>query len=133
MNSKARFLRTAATLVFCFCLEASGASGKEVTIGTVEDVVLLPQEVRIPARIDTGAAKSVLDARSLRVMGDRAEFRLPERYGGVFFRLPVVEWRHVRTREGLERRPIVEMEICLGPKRLSTRVALDDRMGLKYP
>jgi hypothetical protein len=114
-------------------LEGGMASGKEVTVGSVEEVVLLPWRIKMPARIDTGAAKSVLAARHLIVARDVAEFRLPEQYGGTLFRLPVVEWRHLRTRDGLEGRPIVEMEICLGPKRLRTQVALDDRVGLKYP
>jgi hypothetical protein len=122
-----------ATGMVLFGLEAARASGKEVTVGSVEEVILLPWRIRLPARIDTGAAKSVLAARNLRVTRDVAEFRLPEQYGGTPLRLPVVEWRHLRTRDGLDRRPIVEMEICLGPKRLFTKVALDDRTGLRYP
>ena len=48
-------------------------------------------------------------------------------------RLPVVEWKHVRTPSGLERRPIVELEICLGSKRIHTKVNLTDRSMVKYP
>ncbi len=106
---------------------------EKVTIGTIEDVILLPWRVRLPARIDTGAAKSSLDARELKVHDDLVEFKLPQRYGGLQFRLPVVEWRHVRTPEGLERRPIVELEICLGSRRFRTKVNLADRSMVKYP
>jgi len=128
-----QFLRLTALVIFCLCVGVPSALGKEMTIGTVEDVVLLPWQIKLPARIDTGAAKSVLAAQGLKVKGDVAEFRLPEKYGGALLRLPVVDWRHLRTRDGLGRRPVVEMEICLGPKRLRTQVALDDRTGLKYP
>ncbi len=106
---------------------------EKVTIGTVEDVILLPWRVKLPARIDTGAAKSSLDARELKVHEDRVEFKLPRKYGGLHLRLPIIEWRHVRTPEGLERRPIVEMEICLGSNRIRTLVNLADRSMVKYP
>jgi hypothetical protein len=117
---------------FLFIPGTVNAEGK-VTIGTVEDVILLPWRVKLPARIDTGAAKSSLDARDLRVHEDRVEFKLPREYGGLRLRLPIIEWRHVRTPEGLERRPIVEMEICLGSNRIRTPVNLADRSMVKYP
>ncbi len=109
------------------------AAAKEIILGTVEDVILLPWSVKLPARIDTGAAKSSLYAQELRIQDNMAEFRLPEKYGGLRLRLLIVEWRHLRTTEGLKRRPVVDLELCIGPKRLRTKVALDDRAGLKYP
>jgi len=123
------------SVLVCFCLFAPGMASaeKKVTIGTVEDVILLPWRVKLPARIDTGAAKSSLDARELKVYEDRVEFRLPRKYGGLRLRLPIMEWRHVRTSEGLERRPIVELEICFGSNRIRTLVNLADRSMVKYP
>ncbi len=109
-----------------------GAEEKTV-IGGVEDVILLPSRVKLPARVDTGAAKSSLDARELKVQGDLVEFKLPLKYGGMRFRLPVAAWRHIRTPEGLERRPVVELEICLGTSRIRTQVNLADRSMVKYP
>ncbi len=117
---------------FLFIPEIVSAEGK-VTSGTVEDVILLPWSVKLPARIDTGAAKSSLDARELKVHEDRVEFKLPRKYGNLHLRLPIIEWRHVRTPDGLERRPIVELEICLGSKRILTLVNLADRSMVKYP
>ena len=109
------------------------AAANEIILGTVEDVILLPWSVKLPARIDTGAAKSSLYAQELRTQDNMAEFRLPEKYGGLRLRLLIVEWRHLRTAEGLKKRPVVDLELCIGPKRLRTKVALDDRAGLKYP
>lgn len=108
-------------------------SEAKTTIGTVEEVILLPWGVRLPARIDTGAAKSSLDARELKIEGDMVEFKLPPKYGGLRLRLPVLEWRHIRTPEGTQRRPVVEMELCLGPKRIRSKVNLTDRSSVKYP
>lgn len=114
-------------------LPGTAEAGEKIIIGTIEDVALLPLGVKLPARIDTGAAKSSLDARELRVQDDMVEFKLPQKYGGLQLRLPIVEWKHVRTPEGLDRRPIVELEICIGSKRIRTKVNLSDRSMVKYP
>jgi hypothetical protein len=66
------------------------AAEKEIPIGTVEDVILLPWGVKLPARIDTGAAKSSLDAQELTVLDRMAEFRLPEKYGGTASNCPLL-------------------------------------------
>ena len=127
-------LLSLSVLASFFLLTPEMVSAEEiVTIGAVEDVLLLPWGVKLPARIDTGAAKSSLDARELKVHEDRVEFKLPRRFGGLQLRLPIVNWKHVRTPEGLERRPIVELEICLGSRRIRTEVNLADRSMVKYP
>jgi hypothetical protein len=108
-------------------------SAERITIGLVEDVILLPWGVRIPARIDTGAATSSLDARGLAINDNIAEFRLPERYGGLLLRLPIVDWKTIRSAEARDRRPVVEIKLCVGPKRLRARVNLNDRSQVKYP
>ena len=119
-------------LLFLFAPKMVNAE-KKIIIGGIEEVVLLPWGVKLPARVDTGAAKSSLDAREIKVRDDRVEFKLPKKYGDLQLRLPVVEWKHVRTPGGLERRPIVELEICLGSKRIHTKVNLTDRSMVKYP
>jgi hypothetical protein len=108
-------------------------AGGETIIGAVEEVILLPWGVRVAARIDTGAAKSSLAACDLVVRENVAEFQLPEQCGGMSLRLPVVEWRTVRNEHGSERRPVVEMELCIGSKRIRTKVNLNDRGAMKYP
>ena len=118
--------------VFLFTTGIAAAEEKTV-LGGVEDVVLLPWRVKLPARIDTGAAKSSLDAREIKVQDDMIEFKLPAKYGGLRIHLPIMGWRHIRTPAGLERRPVVELEICLGPKRFRTLVNLTDRSMVKYP
>jgi hypothetical protein len=122
------------TFAVVFVVAPGTVNAKEkITIGLLEDVILLPWGVRLPARIDTGAATSSLDARDLKIQDNMAEFRLPEKYGGVQLRLPIVDWRHIRSAEARERRPVVEMEFCIGPKRMRVRVNLNDRSMVKYP
>ncbi|MCX5911264.1 MAG: RimK/LysX family protein [Deltaproteobacteria bacterium] len=106
---------------------------EKVTIGLVEDVVLMPWKIRLPARIDTGAAVSSLDARSLKVIDNEVEFVLPSKYGGQKIRLPIAGWHTVRSAEAKERRPIIEVELCVGPKLIRAKVNLNDRSQMKYP
>jgi len=108
-------------------------AAEKVTIGAVEDVILLPWNVTLPARIDTGALTSSLDARELTVRDNKALFRLRNEYGSLRLSLPIIEWRYIRSAIGEERRPVVEMEICLGRKRFRTQVTLKDRSRVKYP
>jgi len=121
-------------VVMLFLLDGGMVQAEEkITIGLVEDVILLPWGVRVPARIDTGAATSSLDARHLTIKDNMAEFRLPKKAGGLKLRLPVIKWEYVRSAEARERRPVVEIEFCLGPKRMRTQVNLNDRSRVKYP
>jgi hypothetical protein len=111
---------------------AFAANGKTI-VGEVEDVILLPLGIKLPARIDTGAAFSSLDARDLKVEAGFAEFRLAKKYGGLNLRLPIIDRLTIRSSEACEVRPIVEVEFCIGPKRVRTRVSLNDRSAVRYP
>jgi hypothetical protein len=114
-------------------LSGIGDAGEKITIGDVEDVVLMPWGVRLPARIDTGAATSSLDARDLKVKNSVAEFKLPKKYGSQQLHLPVIGWRNIRSADFKERRPVVEITFCLGAKILHVEVNLNDRSTVKYP
>ncbi len=106
---------------------------EKITLGLVEDVILLSWGIRLPARVDTGAARSSLDARDLIIKDNFAKFKLPKKYGGRQLRLPIVKWQTVRSAESKERRPVVELDLCIGPRRLSVQVNLNDRSKMKYP
>jgi hypothetical protein len=108
-------------------------AGERITIGEVEDVILIPWGVKLPARIDTGAATSSLDARELKIHGNIAEFKLPKKYGGLKLRLEVLEWQNIRSADFRERRPVVEITFCMGPKLIRANVTLNDRSTVKYP
>jgi hypothetical protein len=120
-------------LMILFLSSWNGSAGEKITVGEVEDVVLMPWGVRLPARIDTGASTSSLDARELNVKNNIAEFRLPKKYGGLQMRLPVKEWQKVRSADFKERRPVVEVNFCMGPKLIRALVTLNDRSTVQYP
>lgn len=105
----------------------------KIILGVVEDVVLSPWGLSFPARIDTGADLSSLDARDLVVRNNVAEFKLGKRWGSRRLQLPVTEWRHIQTAMGIEKRPVVEISICLGSKHFRTLVTLKDRSEMMYP
>jgi hypothetical protein len=109
------------------------AEAAMTTVGAVEEVILDPWGLSFPARIDTGADLSSLDARDLVVRNNVAEFNLGKRWGSRRLRLPVIEWRHIQTSLGSERRPVVELSICLGSKLFRTPVTLKDRSEMLYP
>ena len=116
-------------------LLAVGAAGAEkgITLSKVEEVILFPWNIKLPARIDTGATVTSLDARQLKIDGNEAEFKLPEEFGGALLRLPIAGWRHVRSSKGREERPIVEIELCIASKRIRLKANLNDRSMVKYP
>ena len=120
-------------LVFLLTTGAILEGKEKITLGVAEDVLLLPWGVKMPARIDTGAATTSLDARELSVEGNMANFKLPEQYGGKRLRVPIVDWRTIRSAEAREKRPVVEMEFCLGGRNVRERVNLNDRSRVKYP
>jgi len=105
----------------------------KITLGVIEEVILGPWGISFPARIDTGADLSSLDARDLVVRNNVADFKLGKRWGSRRLQLPIVEWRQVQTAMGTEKRPVVELSICIGPRLFSTPVTLKDRSDMIYP
>jgi len=122
-----------AGLLLCLLWGEAMAAEDRVEIGLVEDVVLMPWGVKLPARVDTGAAMTSLDARGLKVQGGVAEFRLPKEYGGLKLSLPVVKWMRFRSSESRDRRPVVEMDLCVGNRLIRTELNLNNRAGVEYP
>lgn len=115
-----------------FVVAAHGA--EKIVIGEVEHVALSPWGVSLDARIDTGACTSSLDARDVVVSGKTVRFTLPEKAGGTKAELPLIGWQRIRGagRAG-QRRPVVEIEICLGGKKFKTPFTLADRARMDYP
>ncbi len=130
-----RWISIASGVLAFSLLLALGVAGadKRIALSKVEEVILFPWGITLPARIDTGATVTSLDARQLKIDGNEAEFRLPEEFGGALLRLPVAGWRHVRSSKGREERPIVEIDLCIASKRIRVKANLNDRSMVKYP
>jgi hypothetical protein len=111
----------------------SAEAAEMITIGAVEDIVLMPWGVKLSARIDTGAALSSIDACDIKIEGGYVSFALADRCGGHKMRKKLLNIKEVRTSEGKEQRPVVMMEFCIASSRIKTRVTLNDRTSMDYP
>ncbi len=109
------------------------ADQPKTVIGGVEEVVLFPWGLKLPARIDTGSGLTSLDVRDLIVNNKVAQFRLSEKYGNILISLPVIRTVKVRSADSHERRPVVEIELCLGSRRMRVQSTLNNRSGVEYP
>jgi hypothetical protein len=65
--------------------------------------------------------------------GKKVHFTLAGRCGGRRLVLPLVEMRRIQTSEGSDERPVVEMELCIGSRRIQAPVTLNDRSRLEFP
>lgn len=128
-------LLCAVVFVIMFPVPGPANAGEKITIGGVEKVFLMPWEIPLEARIDTREPNTCLDVRDLRISDNTVEFRLPERYGGLQLRLPLIGWLWSKTtyEEYPQLRPAVEMDLWLGPVKIRAQVTLDDHSYMEYP
>ncbi len=132
-SNKLIFLILPFIIAIQFIVPLHAEDKTKTLIGAVEEVILLPWGVKLPARIDTGAGMTSLDARDLTGKNKVAQFRLPEKYGDILVRLPVIQRRNIRTSDSRDRRPVVEIELLVGSKRMRVLANLNDRSHLTYP
>ncbi len=119
-------------LTFAFPDHSLGEPDKPV-IGAEEYVRILPYGFTLPARIDTGAATTSLDARNISVEDSTVTFTLPPKWGGATLTAPIVDWRYIHTSRSREKRPVIELELRIAAKKLRVRVNLNDRSHMRYP
>jgi hypothetical protein len=130
--SKISFLILLLTITILSSPSLHAEDKSKTVIGAVEEVVLFPWGVKLPARIDTGTDLSSLDVRDLTIKKKVAQFKLPEKYGNTLISLPVIRYSNVRSADSRERRPVVEIELCLGSRRMRVQANLTDRSHLEY-
>jgi hypothetical protein len=122
-----------AAVLLLLATAQSFSAEEKITLGAVEEVMLLPCCVTLPARIDTGAETTSLDARDLTVRHGQAEFRLSEVFGGTRLTFPVVRSTRVKGAGGRQARPVVSMDMCIGKRKMHVEVTLADRSDMRYP
>jgi len=108
------------------------------TIGYVEYVVIEPGNLRLKAKIDTGAKSSSIDA--INILPFTRDGKQWVRFSVVIdddqhlpFELPVVRTVGVkRANAPMQRRYVVELGICLGGVFKKSDVNLVNRNGMNY-
>lgn len=116
------------------------AAQKEILpiAGWVERAMLFPDGVILHAKLDTGAETTSINAAGHQLFkrdGKRmVRFSLTSR-GEKTLELerPVVRVATIKRLFGLrQKRPVIELDICIGPVRKTVEVTLVDRTGLDY-
>jgi hypothetical protein len=124
-------------------LLSTSVESDAVRIGWVEQVSLPELGLwGLAAKVDTGARTSALHVRSVEPVEhpgerDHSLFIVLPPLGGAgerrLVRVVVSDWVEVRDTSGrLERRPVVETTLELGPLRRTIRLTLTDRGDMRY-
>ncbi|TLF51577.1 ATP-dependent zinc protease [Halomonas urmiana] len=111
--------------------------------GWVEKATLEPWGVEVKAKLDSGALTSSLDARDIETFekeGDawvRFRLKLEDEASGETFtermELPLYRDLRVRGAGGVDERPVVLMNVCLGDTVYEEQFSLRDREEMNYP
>jgi len=110
--------------------------------GWLEEVAVDGGKLLLKAKLDTGAKTSSVTASEvieLRRDGrDWVRFRIEDAdeadRGHLVLERPVTRWVKIKRHSGTAaRRPVVELDICLGTKSRTVEVSLTDRSGFNYP
>ncbi|HNP59667.1 MAG TPA: RimK/LysX family protein [Nitrospirales bacterium] len=115
------------------------AKDHPIRAGWVEEVILIPDSIRLEAKLDTGAKSASLHAENLSTFS-----KDNERW--VRFDITAQDGKHTTLERKVHRtvkikqheresseRPVILLDLCLGTHIEQTEVNLTDRSNYKYP
>ncbi len=93
-------------------------TGPKIIIGLTEFVTIYGKKkhVKIKARIDTGATNSSIDANLASELGFET----------------VLKSKKIKSAHGIRMRPVVEFDVTIGGKKMTTEFTLAAREHMKY-
>lgn len=117
---------------------------ERIILGNHEYIVLRDHDLRLNAKVDSGADTSSLHAEDIRIVSDNGkdyvEFYFSWKDAGIEEKVkitsPLVRTVTIRsTAETVERdrRPVVELDFCLDGETHTTQFTLVDRSGFSVP
>lgn len=117
-----------------------GAQEKDI-VGWTEHVLVGRSRLAMEAKLDTGADTSSIDASRIRRYrsADKkrwVEFRLTDDDSGrsIRYKKRLVRYAYIKEHDGpSQKRPVVEMAVCLGDHFMEIEVSLVDRSGFAFP
>lgn len=135
------FLYIGCGLLACSPLLPTVAADDKQIYGWLEDVIVAPElDLKLTAKLDTGADTSTLDAQIIKRFRRKDERFVrfvvvdPETGESVTLVRPYSRRVLVKSANGeQERRVVVEMEICIGGERQLVEVSLTNRSQFNYP
>ena len=135
-------------IFFCFAIltvagflniPGSAWSGEKLVMGYIETVQVLPENLKLRAKLDTGAHTSAIDARDItrfeRDGGPWVRFNVSDRKGKTAtFERPMIRVVRVRRSDTpTTTRPVVMLVLCLGGQYRHEAVTLTNRSHLSTP
>lgn len=116
-------------------------AGKKDIFGWVEHVLVGESHLDLMAKLDTGADTSSMHASKIRRYRSSSrqlwvEFRLTDQSANrtIRFKKKLVRYAYIKEHEGpSQKRPVVNLTICLGDHEKEIEVSLVDRSGFQYP
>ncbi len=106
--------------------------------GHVEKATLLPGDIEIEARLDTGASRSSLNAQDIKLIEKKEQiwvrFVFDDHNGNQYpMMLPLVGEIAIKQASGKQRRYVVELGLCVGDLYEKNLFTLSDRSRMTYP
>ncbi len=111
--------------------------------GWIENGLILPGNIPVKVKLDTGAKTSSLDAKHLEEFKKDGQewvrFNIEVKSGHQgkqftsYIERKIQRKVNIRGAGGTEHRPVVLMDICIGNKILSEEFSLKDRAQMLYP
>lgn len=124
----------------CGASQLNKSIDKKIVIGSIENISVLPLNLRFKARIDTGAKTSSIDAQNIKEFDKDGKkwvkFSLKDSDNHLIEQTYLVS-RIVNIKSGVNKKPqkryVVKMRVKLGKVERIIDVSLNDRTHLKYP
>ena len=121
----------------------STPANPERVYGWIEEGILLPENIAVKVKLDTGALTSSMDAKDLERFRKNGEewvrFNVKvkdtktKKVSNALFERRVERNVKVRGAGGAEHRPVVMMTMCIGDKIYKEEFSLKDRGDMNYP
>lgn len=121
----------------------STPANPEKVFGWIEEGILLPENIAVKIKLDTGALTSSMDAKDLkRFQKDGEEWirfnvkvkdTKTKKVSSALFERRIERNVKVRGAGGAEHRPVVMMTMCIGDKIYKEEFSLKDRGEMNYP
>lgn len=122
-------------------------NGKQI-LGKIETVVISDEDVILDAKLDTGSTMASLSAHNIKIIKIDGklwvQFKIysPDDEKNITLIKPLVRYVRILKRseehtdnliEQYAERPVINLSLCIGNKKIMTEVNLIDRSSFQYP
>jgi hypothetical protein len=122
----------------CVGLSVFAFAAEKRVVGWIENVSIYPGNMKVKAKLDTGARNSSLNAQNLEQFKRDGENWIRFELKNYKNRLEIFEAKVIRTarikqlNDKPDIRPVIKLGICIGNTYQEVEVNLEDRSGFNY-